>query len=51
LLQEELPPKIKAIVDAVRESLDARMAVEQQGIEERHSEQLRQSEARFSEAQ
>ena len=30
VLQEELPPKIKAIVDAVRESLDARMAVELQ---------------------
>src|SRR5580700_910022 len=40
VLQEELPPKIKAIVDAVRESLDARMAVEMQGIEERHSAQL-----------
>jgi uncharacterized protein YktB (UPF0637 family) len=51
VLQEELPPKIKAIVDAVRESLDARMAVELQGIEERHSAQIQQSEARFSEAQ
>jgi len=51
VLQEELPPKIKAIVDAVRESLDARMAVELQGIEERHSAQIQQSQARFSEAQ
>jgi predicted nucleic acid-binding Zn-ribbon protein len=42
VLQEELPPKIKAIVDAVRESLDARMAVELQGIEERHGAQLQQ---------
>ena len=46
-----MPPKIKAIVDAVRESLDARMAVELQGIEERHSAQIRDAEARFSEAQ
>jgi hypothetical protein len=46
-LQEELPPKIKAIVDAVRESLDARMAVELQGIEERHSAQIQQTEARL----
>src|ERR1039457_1850973 len=51
VLQEELPPKIKAIVDAVRESLDARMAVELQGIEERHGAQIQQTEARFSEAQ
>jgi hypothetical protein len=51
VLQEELPPKIKAIVDAVRESLDARMAVDLQGIEERHSAQIQQAEARFSEAQ
>ena len=51
VLQEELPPKIKAIVDAVRESLDARMAVELQGIEERHGAQIQQAEARFSEAQ
>ncbi|HXM40362.1 MAG TPA: hypothetical protein VN924_03875 [Bryobacteraceae bacterium] len=50
VLQEELPPKIKAIVDAVRESLDARVALDLQGIEERHSAQVRQSEARFSEA-
>ena len=45
-LQEELPPKIKAIVDAVRESLDARMAVELQGIEERHAAQLQESAAK-----
>ena len=51
VLQDELPPKIKAIVDAVRESLDARMAVELQGIEERHGAQIQQAEARFSEAQ
>ena len=51
VLQEELPPKIKAIVDAVRESLDARMAVELQGIEERHTAQIQQSETRYSEAQ
>jgi len=50
-LQEELPPKIKAIVDAVRESLEARVAVELQGIEERHTAQAQQAEARFSEAQ
>lgn len=35
VLQEELPPKIKAIVDALRESLDARMAAELQSIEAR----------------
>jgi hypothetical protein len=51
VLQEELPPKIKAIVDAVRESFDASMAVELQGIQERHSAQIQQTEARFSEAQ
>src|SRR5580658_2183575 len=50
VLQEELPPKIKAIVDAVRESLDARMAVELQAIEERHGAQIQQTQARFSEA-
>jgi hypothetical protein len=38
-LQEELPPKIQAIVEAVRESLDARMAVELRGIEERNTAQ------------
>jgi hypothetical protein len=51
VLQEELPPKIKAIVDAVRESLDARMAVELKAIEERHRAQIQQSETRFTEAQ
>lgn len=51
VLQEELPPKIKAIVDAVRESLDARMAVELQSIEERHTAQIQQVEARFSDTQ
>ena len=51
VLQEELPPKIKAIVDAVRESLDARMAVELQSIEERHNAQIQQAEARVTEAQ
>jgi len=50
-LQEELPPKIKAIVDAVRESLDARLAVELQGIEERQGAQNQQAEARIGEAQ
>lgn len=38
-LQEELPPKIQAIVEAVRQSLDARMAVELRGIEERNTAQ------------
>jgi hypothetical protein len=51
VLQDELPPKIKAIVDAVRESLDARMGVELHGMEDRHSARVRQTEARFSEAQ
>jgi len=50
-LQEELPPKIQAIVEAVRGSLDARMAVELQGIEERHNAQIQESAARFSAAQ
>ncbi len=51
VLQEELPPKIKAIVDAVRDSLDARMAVELQAIEQKHSAQVQQAEARFTESQ
>jgi phage shock protein A len=51
VLQEELPPKIKAIVDAVRQSLDARVSVELQGIEERHTAQIQQAEAHFSNAQ
>lgn len=51
VLQEELPPKIKAIVDAVRESLDARMAVEMEAIEERHAAQIREVATRFGEAQ
>jgi uncharacterized protein YktB (UPF0637 family) len=51
VLQEELPPKIKAIVDAVRESLDARMAVELEAVEERHAAQIRQVASRFGEAQ
>jgi hypothetical protein len=51
VLQEELPPKIKAIVDAVRESLDARVALELEEMEKRHSAQAQQSEARFNEAQ
>ena len=51
VLQEELPPKIKAIVDAVRESLDARMAIELQSIEERRAAHIQQAEARIREAQ
>ena len=51
VLQEELPPKIKAIVDAVRESLDARMALELKSIEEQHHARVQQTEARISEAQ
>jgi phage shock protein A len=51
VLQEELPPKIKAIVDAVRQSLDARVSLELQGIEERHTAQIQQAEAHFSDAQ
>src|SRR5579862_4103315 len=50
VLQEELPPKIKAIVDAVRESLDARMAVELKNLEEQHSAQMRDAEARVGAA-
>lgn len=34
VLQAELPPKFKAIVDAVRESMEARMAAELSNIEE-----------------
>src|ERR1039458_8372389 len=34
VLQEELPPKIKPIVNAVREPLEARRAVERQGSKE-----------------
>ncbi|HLY20393.1 MAG TPA: hypothetical protein VKR61_24370 [Bryobacteraceae bacterium] len=51
VLQEELPPKIKAIVDAVRESLDARLAVELQGVEERHAIQIQRTEDRLAETQ
>jgi DNA repair exonuclease SbcCD ATPase subunit len=51
VLQEELPPKIKAIVDAVRESLDARMAIELKNVEEQHAAQIRETEARVSAAQ
>jgi hypothetical protein len=51
VLQEELPPKIKAIVDAVRESLDARMAVELKNVEEHHAAQIRETEARVGAAQ
>ena len=51
VLQEELPPKIKAIVDAVRESLDARMAIELKNLEEHHADQIRDSEARVAAAQ
>lgn len=50
VLQEELPPKIKAIVDALRESLDARVAAELQTIDERHGAQIQQAEARLSTA-
>jgi hypothetical protein len=51
VLQEELPPKIKAIVDAVRESLDARMAIELKNVEEHHTAQIRETEARVGAAQ
>ena len=50
VLQEELPPKIKAIVDAVRDSLDARMAIELKDIEEKHAAHAEATEARFGEA-
>jgi len=49
--QDEVPLRIKASVDAVRESLEARLAAELHGIEERHSAQIQQSAAHFSAAQ
>lgn len=45
VLQEALPAKLKAIVDAVRESMDARMAAELTGIEQQHRAQIQQLEA------
>ena len=48
LLQEELPPKFKAIVDAVRESLAARMGAELQAQEEQHRTQTQLVETRLA---
>jgi uncharacterized protein YktB (UPF0637 family) len=50
-LQETLPPKIKEIMDAVRDSLDTRIAVEAKGIEERQATQLKQFQASIRAAQ
>ena len=47
LLQEELPPKFKAIVDAMREALDSRLAAELQILEEQHHTHLQAVEARL----
>jgi uncharacterized protein YktB (UPF0637 family) len=48
LLHEELPPKFKAIVDAVREALDARVGAELQALEEQHRTQIQAIEARLA---
>ena len=48
LLHEELPPKFKAIVDAVREALDARVGAELQALEEQHRTQIQSVEARLA---
>jgi uncharacterized protein YktB (UPF0637 family) len=48
LLHEELPPKFKAIVDAVREALDARVGAELQALEEQHRAQTQSVEARLA---
>jgi uncharacterized protein YktB (UPF0637 family) len=48
LLHEELPPKFKAIVDAVREALDARVGAELQALEEQHRTQIQSMEARLA---
>ena len=45
VLQEALPAKLRAIVDAVRESMDARMAAELTGMEQQHRLQIQQLEA------
>jgi len=51
IVQVELPAKIKAIIDAVRQLLETRLASELRGIEERASEYSRQAEAKLKEAQ
>ena len=48
LLHEELPPKFKAIVDAVREAMDARVGAELQAVEEQHRTQILSVEARLA---
>ena len=48
LLHEELPPRFKAIVDAVREALDARVGAELQALEEQHRTQIQSVEARLA---
>jgi len=50
VLQEELPPKIKAIVDALHESLDARMAAELQTAGAQHRAHIEQTESRLNTA-
>jgi uncharacterized protein YktB (UPF0637 family) len=48
LLHEELPGKFKAIVDAVREALDARVGAELQALEEQHRTQIQSIEGRLA---
>jgi hypothetical protein len=47
LLHEELPPRFKAIVDAVREALDARVGAELHALEEQHRTQIQSVETRL----
>jgi len=47
LLHEELPPKFKAIIDMVRESLSARVGAELQAIEEQHRTRIQLVETRL----
>jgi hypothetical protein len=45
VLQAELPPKLKAIVEALREALDARMAADLEAVSQRQEAALEQREA------
>jgi chromosome segregation ATPase len=47
ILQEELPPKLKGLMDAVRDSLGARITVEMRTLDERHRTLIEGAEARL----
>jgi uncharacterized protein YktB (UPF0637 family) len=42
VLQAELPPKFKAIVDAVRQSMDAKMAADLKALQDQHHAEMEQ---------